>query len=175
MTIDWNGQLVDQLEFHWQHHARPRLDDLTDEEYLWEPVAGCWNVRRHGDRFVMDREQPEPNPPPVTTIAWRMGHLVVDVFGKRLADHFAGPPCRAGDFAHAGTAGEALQQLDSAYAAWLKGIRELGQEGLARPCGPAEGPFAAYPMAALVLHIHREVIHHAAEILVLRDLYRNRE
>jgi hypothetical protein len=28
-------------------------------------------------------------------------------------------------------------------------------------------------MAALVLHINREAIHHAAEILVLRDLYRS--
>ena len=27
-------------------------------------------------------------------------------------------------------------------------------------------------MAALVLHIHREVIHHGAEVSLLRDLYR---
>jgi hypothetical protein len=26
-------------------------------------------------------------------------------------------------------------------------------------------------MAALILHIHREVIHHGAEISLLRDLY----
>lgn len=31
---------------------------------------------------------------------------------------------------------------------------------------------ADYPMAALVLHISREVIHHGAEICLLRDLYR---
>jgi hypothetical protein len=30
-------------------------------------------------------------------------------------------------------------------------------------------------MAALVLHINREVIHHGAEIALLRDLYRWRE
>ena len=29
-------------------------------------------------------------------------------------------------------------------------------------------------MAALVLHIHREVIHHGAEVLLLRDLWRAR-
>ena len=29
-------------------------------------------------------------------------------------------------------------------------------------------------MAALVLHIHREVIHHGAEIALLRDLYAHR-
>ena len=27
-------------------------------------------------------------------------------------------------------------------------------------------------MAGLILHVHREVIHHLAEVLVLRDLYR---
>jgi hypothetical protein len=36
------------------------------------------------------------------------------------------------------------------------------------------GPFAEYPLAALVLHINREALHHGAEILLLRDLYRNR-
>lgn len=28
-------------------------------------------------------------------------------------------------------------------------------------------------LAGLILHIHREVIHHGAEILLLRDLYRH--
>ncbi len=50
-------------------------------------------------------------------------------------------------------------------------MRGLGAAGLAEPCGPAEGPFAEFSMAALVLHIHREVIHHGAEISLLRDLY----
>ncbi|MBI5087435.1 MAG: hypothetical protein HZB15_00805, partial [Actinobacteria bacterium] len=52
------------------------------------------------------------------------------------------------------------------------GVRGLGDDGLRRPCGPAEGPFAEYPMATLVLHISREVIHHGAEVLELRDLHR---
>jgi hypothetical protein len=53
-------------------------------------------------------------------------------------------------------------------------VRALGATGLSRPCGPAEGPYADLTMAALVLlvlHIHREVIHHGAEICLLRDLY----
>lgn len=36
----------------------------------------------------------------------------------------------------------------------------------------AEGPFAKEPMAALVVHINREALHHGAEIALLRDLYR---
>jgi hypothetical protein len=54
-------------------------------------------------------------------------------------------------------------------------VTRLGEEGLARPCGEAEGPFASYPLAALVLHINRETIHHGAEIALLRDLYAHRE
>lgn len=64
-----------------------------------------------------------------------------------------------------------LRQLDEEYATWREGVIALGENGLARPCGSAEGPFADYPMAALVLHIHREVLHHGAEIALLRDLF----
>ncbi|HLU37350.1 MAG TPA: hypothetical protein VKZ61_16430, partial [Thermomicrobiales bacterium] len=58
---------------------------------------------------------------------------------------------------------------------WRDGVRALGEEGLLRPCGPAEGPYAEHPLATLVLHIHREFLHHAAEIMLLRDLYRDQD
>ncbi|MGZ8745120.1 MAG: hypothetical protein ACXWXO_19570 [Nocardioides sp.] len=50
----------------------------------------------------------------------------------------------------------------------------LGEEGLVRPCGAAEGPYGDLPLAALVLHINREAIHHGADIALLRDLYAHR-
>jgi hypothetical protein len=74
----------------------------------------------------------------------------------------------------AGTADAALEQLDTAYHAWSAGVESLGAEGLDRPCGPAEGFYADAPLADLVLHINRELIHHGAEICLLRDLYRAR-
>lgn len=183
MTIDWNEELVEQLDWHWQHQARPRLNGLADAEYLWEPVAGCWNVRpreqaatdlRHGQGdFVLDFAWPEPSPPPVTTIAWRLAHLIVGVFGQRSAAHFGGTPTTWDSHVYAGTASDALAQVDEAYATWVKGVRGLGADGLQRPCGPAEGAFAKYPLGSLILHINREAIHHMAEIALLRDLYRN--
>jgi hypothetical protein len=103
-----------------------------------------------------------------------MAHIIVGVLGQRSAAHFGGPPIDYDSHAYAATAAEALRQLDEAYAVWTKGVRGLGEEGLVRPCGPAEGPYAEFPLAALILHINRETIHHAAEIAVLRDLYRNR-
>lgn len=184
MSIDWNAQLIEQLDWHWRHHLRPRLAGMTDDEYFWEPVKGSWNVRRrtggaaphqHGSgEYLIDYEFPEPDPPPVTTIAWRLGHLIVGIFGIRNAAHFGGPPCDYDSFDYAGTAAGALEQLDRGYQRWIDGVRGLGSEGLARPCGPAEGPFAEYPLGTLVLHINREVIHHGAEICLLRDLYRDR-
>lgn len=51
-------------------------------------------------------------------------------------------------------------------------MRRLDAPELATPVGPAEGEFAELPYAALVLHIHREAIHHLAEVALLRDLYR---
>jgi DinB family protein len=173
MDIGWNNELADQLDWHWQHHLRPRLARLTDDEYFWEPVPGCWSIRAAGQGgYMAEFAHPEPDPPPVTTIAWRLAHVIVGVLGARNASHFGGSPADYQTFAYAGSAADALGQLDDAYAAWIAGVRGLNADGLERPCGAAEGPYADYPLAALVLHINREVIHHGAEILLLRDLYR---
>lgn len=67
---------------------------------------------------------------------------------------------------------ELAEQLDWHWRVQLR--PRLGSDGLARPCGPVEGPYAEASMAALVLHINREVLHHGAEICLLRDLYRAR-
>ncbi|WP_448613494.1 DinB family protein [Modestobacter sp. URMC 112] len=183
--IDWTAQLAEQLDLHWRAQLRPRLDGFTDEEYRWEPVAGCWNVRPRGTSaapmavgsgdFTIDFALPEPDPPPVTTIAWRIGHLVVGVLGARAASHFGGPPFDYATHEYPGDAATALAQLDATYAAWAAGVRGLGEEDLRRAVGPAEGPYADRPMAELVLHINREVLHHGAEIALLRDLYRWRD
>jgi hypothetical protein len=183
-VIDWTGELLDQLDGHWTHQLRPRLDGLTDQEYLWEPVPGCWNVRARGAEdspasigsgpFTLDLLRPPPSPAPVTTIAWRMAHLIVSVLGERVAGQFGGPVVSYEDFRYAGTAVEALAQLDGVYAQWIAGVRGLDTAGLSRSCGPSEvqyGNPADLPLVSLVLHVSREVIHHGAEIALLRDLY----
>ncbi|HTU73136.1 MAG TPA: DinB family protein, partial [Trebonia sp.] len=114
-------------------------------------------------------------PAPATTIAWRLAHLQVGVFGQRAASHFGGPEISYQTYDYPGDAATALSRLDEAYAAWAAGVRALDPEALGRPIGPAEGPFAEEPMGALVLHINREALHHGAEISLLRDLYRWRD
>jgi hypothetical protein len=183
-AIDWTKELGEQLSWHWEQHVRPRLEGLTDDEYFWEPVPGCWSIRPRGEartelvggagELVAEFALPEPDPVPVTTIAWRMAHLRVGVFGQRNASHFGRDPIDYGTAVYAGDAATALAELDDEYARWTKGVAGLDDEGLARAVGPAEGPYAELPYATLVLHINREAIHHASEILLLRDLYRNR-
>ena len=180
--MDLTSLLLEQLTFHWDHQVRPGLDDLTDAEYLWEPVPGCWSIRPRaeartpmaagGGDLVADFTFPEPDPPPVTTIAWRLGHVSVGVFGMRNASHFGGPPMDYQSVDWPGDAAGALALLDEVYAGWVKGVQGLDADRLAQPIGEAEGDFAEYPYAALVLHIHREAIHHLAEVALLRDLFR---
>lgn len=183
-TIDWTSRLLEQLTWHWDHQLRPGLDGLTDDEYLWEPVPGCWSIRPRdqaitpmaagGGDHVADFAFPEPEPAPVTTIAWRLGHLIVGVLGARNGIHFGGPPMDYGSYHWSPTAGPALAALDEVYAGWVAGVSALSAEDLERPIGEGEGPWAEHSYAELVLHIHREVIHHGAEVLLLRDLYRHR-
>ena len=185
MTTTWTERLLWQLTYHWEQSFRPKLETLTDDEYFWEPVPGCWNIRRRaeattpmaagGGEFVADFEFPEPSPPPVTTIAWRLSHVTIGVLAMRSAIHFGGPAADYPTWEYAPTAKAALADLDEAYERWTAGVRGLDAEGLERPIGPGEGAWAAHPYVDLVLHINREVIHHGAEILLLRDLYRNRD
>jgi ketosteroid isomerase-like protein len=180
VDVDWNGELVDQLESHWQHRLRPRLDGLTDDEYFWQPVPNCWTISRRGASsapmslgagdFTWDFGEPQ-DPEPVTTIAWRLAHLIVG-FAEMNGTHFDSSPTHIATFDYAGTAKEALRQLDDAHDRWVKGVRSLGDAGLARPQGPTVPPeFADAPMARLVLYTSLEVFHHGAEICLLRDLY----
>jgi hypothetical protein len=174
MTTDWNERLLEQLIFHWDHQLRPGLEGLTDEEYLWEPAPGCWSLRPAGDGWTADIAFPPPMPAPLTTIAWRLARVIVGVFGARNASHFGGPAADYATWSYAGDAATALAQLDATYADWVAGVRGLGVDGLEREIGPAEGEWARFSYAELVLHIHREVLHHGAEVLLLRDLYRAR-
>jgi DinB superfamily len=167
-TAHLTTQLADQLEWHWRNQLRPRLDGLTDDEYFWTPVPDCWTLHPDG---TIDFAYPAPQPEPFTTIAWRMAHVIVGVLAMRAHSHFDGPPADYESWNYAADADTALRQLDDAYASWMSGVQRLSAAELEAPIGPAEGPFADRPMTDLILHINREVIHHGAEIALLRDLY----
>jgi hypothetical protein len=173
MTFSWNHALRDQLSFGWEAQFLPRMAGLTDAEYRWEPVAGCWSVRPDEQgRWRQDGADREPTPPPFTTIAWRLAHLST-IFGERARNHFGDGSFDPATVPWTGSADDALAIVSAEYARWQEGVQALGEEGLFRPCGPAEGPYASEPFLMLVLHITREFLHHAAEVMLIRDFYRD--
>jgi len=184
MDIDWTTQLLDQLAFQWDTALRPRLDTITDEAFLWEPVAGMWSVRWRDDArsshpqgagdVVLDYALPPPEPAPMTTIGWRLGHLAM-VFGERAANHFGDGGVTYATTDWPPTATGMIELVDRYHDQWVAGVRTLDDVALAAPCGPTEGPYAEHPMSALVLHINREVLHHGAEVALMLDLHANRD
>ena len=148
-----------------------RLDGLSDGEYFWEPVPGSWSVRRGADgRWMMDGTRGgwrAPEPAPLTTIAWRIGHIGqgLTFFASRL---FRDVP---DDVELAASAAAVSAFLRASYQPWRAGIGSVGEPRWWQPLGSAFGPYARDSTADLALHVLDELTHHAAEVGVLRDLY----
>jgi hypothetical protein len=179
------AQLLSQLEFRWQVMIRPRLEGLTDEEYLWEPAPGCWSVRPVGDRrFVVEGQwyggmRHEVSPPPFTTIAWRLCH-VGSGLAVRANHHFGDRSLNWQNFwereSVPGTADDALAFVDQCYTAWHDGILARPEEFIdAKSEGPPGTLDGRFPFADVIQHVNAEVISHGAEMALLRDLYRARQ
>jgi len=172
---------------YYAARASDRLDGLTDGEYLWEPVTGAWNLRRQpdgtfgADGHLGDDAPPDRDKPPVTTIAWRMMHLAANCFWNRYQAFFGDQDAPADldmfdpRFLPAdlpGTAAGGTAFLEDAYRRWHDSIAALDEATLREPLGVRGGPYAEDSMAALIVHISREAMHHGGEIGALRDLYR---
>lgn len=162
---------------------------MTDAEYFWEPVADCWSVRERsagpGPRATLlagagpwgrdAAAYPHPWPPPVTTIAWRLSHL-----GEMIAlraDHVAGSRTLTREVHPVpGSAAEAVAAFDAAAAAWHAAL--LGADDTALDTvGYSSYPHGSDPQDAfvdVVWWVNQELLHHGAEIALLRDLYRAR-
>jgi hypothetical protein len=167
--------LLDLSDFVWQRTST-RLIGLTDEEYFWEPVPGCWTIRDRGDGcHHPDGVRPAPEPAPFTTIAWRLAHLTgcygADRNGTFLRVELEPPVLdRAG--VRPATAEAALDLLGQAHSRWRRHLSGVQAEAVSERLGPIAGPYAEGTLASFVLHMLDEFIHHGAELALLRDLYR---
>jgi len=165
------SSLVTAFDFVWDRFTT-RLEGLTDAEYFWEPVRDCWTIRPDSTgRWVLDGADlgpyPDLDPMPVTTIAWRVCHLAGPALGGFAARRFDVAvtdelPRRSSEVA---------DFVDQNYRAWRDGLVGLEAEAWAQPLGPAWGPYATANTVDLALHVFDEVVHHAAEVGLLRDLY----
>jgi hypothetical protein len=112
---------------------------------------------------------------PITTIAWRLGHLggpAMYRFATRVLGEEAAPD---DGLVFAATAAELPEFLDRAYQPWREALSAYGDDDWRQLLGPDWGPHAEASQLDLVLHIIDEVIHHAAEVGLMRDFYSHRQ
>lgn len=168
-------ELVGLSEWVWSR-TRSRLEGLSDEEMFWEPYPGCWSVRQLGDgAWAADTTIPPPDVPPLTTIAWRLVHLT-GCYGQArnsafLAVEVATEPSEVWA-AIPGTAGAALADLTRAQEHWHEILSATSDDSLGEPLGAIGGPWSEQTRSAFAFHMLDEMIHHGAELAVMRDLYR---
>jgi hypothetical protein len=157
---------------------RARLAGLTDDEFFWQPVADSWTIRpsRPGEEhlngsgeWIYDYAMPDPDPPPFTTIGWRLIHIggindmyFEHVFGAGLRDY---PDQRIPHKAAA-----AVVWWEQGIRKFLEQLAEAEDSDLERVVTvPWEVTQSVEEWLGVLLY---ENIHHGAEIGVLRDLYR---
>ncbi|MEV0495006.1 DinB family protein [Streptomyces atratus] len=162
---------------------------MTDEEYLWEPVPGCWSVRRRsagpgpgatvlvgaGDWGRDATPPPHPTPPPFTTLAWRLSHLS-ELLALR-ADHTNGShTLTRDDYVVAGDVAGAIEAFESGATAWREALLSADDAAL-DTVGHSTYPHGSDPedpFIETVWWVNQELLHHGAEIAMIRDLYRAR-
>ncbi|MFD8220557.1 DinB family protein [Streptomyces sp. NPDC059697] len=160
---------------------------MTGEEYFWEPVPGCWSVRRRADgpgpRATLlagtgdwgrdAAPYPHPWPPPFTTIAWRLSHLS-EMLTLR-ADHTDGSHSLTRDVSPvSGDVAGAVAAFDTGATAWRKALLSVDDAALDTVgyCTYPHGSDADEPFIDIVWWVNQELLHHGAEIALIRDLYR---
>ena len=165
------------------------VEPLTTAEYRWEPVPGSWSVRRRADgpgprATVLDGagewgrdsyHDQEPYPPPFTTIAWRVSHLS-EMLALR-ADYTTGSRSLTSEsYIVPATADGAVVALAAAVESWRGTLLTCDDTAL-DTVGHSAYPYgsdAADAFIDIVWWVNQEVLHHGAEIALLRDLYRAR-
>lgn len=171
---DERGDLIELSDEAWRR-LLDRLAGLTDDEYLWEPVADCRTVRPSGDgTFRSDGPARRGDPRVFTTLSWRCAHIADFLTEERNASWLHQPVLAATRTGDPGTAAEAMAALTDAYAMWRTVLTGVTSDELALPVGPLAGPYADATRRSFVLHVLDELIHHAAEVALLRDLYQAR-
>jgi hypothetical protein len=165
------------------------IPPMTDAEHLWEPVPDCWSIRPRahgpgpgatelvgaGDWGRDSAPAPHPWPPPFTTIAWRLGHLS-EMLALRAEYTTGGHTLTRADYRYRGDAAGAIAAFDSGAEAWREALASADDAALDL-VGRSSYPYGSDPedrFSTTVWWVNQELLHHGAEIALLRDLYRSR-
>lgn len=172
--------MLGPYDYLWEQFSN-RVVGLTDEEYFREPVPGCWSVRLReestaprklgrGD-WVLE-EGRRVDPPPFTTIAWRLCHICVSPL-LRHDYTFGSHTLTMDDILWPGSAQEAVEFLKETHHRWRNALATLDPADAVK-VGLSQMPYGLDPdvrFIDLVAWTNTEFAHHAAEIACLRDLY----
>jgi DinB superfamily len=187
LRTDRLGLLVDQL-VQSRELSSARLEGLTDDEYLWEPVGGMWSIRRRSEAstpdaygrgdWVLDFERIDPfEPGPLTTIAWRVGHII-SMYAGRWEWTFGDRSTDPKDIVEFTTsADDAATTMWDWIDRWVARIDRLTDAELDM-VGYGQYPQGLdphLPFIGILWWMNRETIHHLAEVALLRDLYLRRD
>ena len=173
-----------QLDVWWFGSVTVRMAGLTDDEYFWKPVADAHCLQRRDGQLYCDWPPGSQGEavPPVTTIAWRLAHIAQGCFVDRWNTYFAPTPQPYWqELPFPDNAADALSYLESSWQQWRAAVVAAGEDKLWDKLGDTQDNMTVMqlgrddPFIGLVLHINREVMHHGAEICLLRDIYRARD
>jgi uncharacterized damage-inducible protein DinB len=161
--------LADELD-HAFREVWDRVQGLSDDEFFWEPVPNCWTVRQRPDgRWSVDYPDVHPDPPPFTTIAWRLDHLGEC---KVMYHEYAFGPARLTwdeiDSAH--TAEAAIRELARGHQLLTEALASLTDADLDADRLTNWGE--RWPTWRILWTMIHHDFHHGGEIGVLRDLHR---
>jgi hypothetical protein len=138
--------------------------------YLWEPAPGCLNVRPGEVGSFVTGGAPEQGP--VTTIAWRMCHIGDFLRHERNWRLLGREPEQLDrDIRHPTTAVGGIRYVEESWSSWQRLVSSLTPVEMWERLGSIAGPYAEDERIGFVIHIMDELIHHSAEIGVMRDLY----
>jgi hypothetical protein len=160
--------LAVQMDEAWDPLSR-RLSGVTDEEFMWEPVPGCWTVRQlETGRWLPDYLDKPGEPPPFTTLGWRILHLASC---KLMYHEYAFGPGRLSwdelDYPHSAAA--AVEWLSEGHERLRSTLDSLKDEDLDTMRLTNWGE--KWPTWRIFWTMISHDLHHGAEIGCLRDLY----
>ncbi|MFC4010005.1 DinB family protein [Nonomuraea purpurea] len=167
-----------QLDVSWSLLSL-HLDQVTDEEALWEPASNCWNVRRKADgTWAADWAVPEPEPIPVLTVGWVMwhigfwwGHAHTRCFGEPDAVTVALDWSEAASLTPwPGDVASAITWLNECRDRWSGALESLSQEELNSTDRSRWFADGSLSLGHVLAWANIELMKNAAEIGIVRHL-----
>jgi hypothetical protein len=148
---------------------RTRLSGLTDAEFFWEPVAGCWNIYEdRSGHWTYHYAIPDPDPAPLTSIGWQVVHIATC---KVMYHEWAFGPARRTfpELVIPHTVAAGIEMLDDGQRRLVDVLGELPEPQLDEPRKTNWGEL--WPAWHIFWAMADHDALHAGAIGNLRDLY----